>query len=197
MSAQANESEGANANRTRGWKWVALALGLLIVLTVTCVTSAVWGGLIGYALGRHSEHHMDYPDMPYQEPYSPMPEMPDIPDMPEMPYLEELPWLGVSFVMGEEGAEVTSVVPGSPADDEGLEVGDIITEVDGRNVTASRPLDELILQYDPGDRVELTILRDGQEIEVRVRLASRLEGWMPFEQDDAPFQMPIEPNWQG
>lgn len=202
MNAQRPETEGAGPRRANGWKWAAIVLGALVVVMLTCVTSVVWGGLVGYALGRRTGHRMMPPGMPhgmpFDGPYRPMPPlepMPDMPDMPEMPYLEEMPWLGVSFMMTDEGALITAVVPDSPAEDEGLQVDDIITEVDGRNVTESRPLDELILRYSPGDRVDLTVVRGDREFEVRVRLASRMEGGLPFRQDQ--FEMPVEPRWEG
>ena len=193
-------NERPTQQSTNRWKWVAIMLLFLLVLMVACLTSAVWGGLIGYAIGRHDGHRaMEYDE--YHEPfdapappYAPMPEMPGVPDMP---FYEGRPWLGVSFVMGPDGAQVTKVVPGSPADEEGLEVDDVITEVDGLAVAASRPLDELILGYAPGDRIELTVMRGGRERMIRVRLATRMEGEMPWHPDSFPVQPPLIPDWRG
>jgi len=186
-----------SANR---WKWVAIVLLFLLVLMVACFTSAVWGGLIGYSIGRRDGHRaMDYDGYydPFEAPEPPYAPLPEMPDMPEMPFLEGRPWLGVSFVMGPDGAQVTSVVPGSPADEEGLEVDDIITEVDGVSVTASRPLDELILGYEPGDRIELAVTREGRERTIRVRLATRMDGGMPGHPDNFPMEPPLIPNLRG
>jgi membrane-associated protease RseP (regulator of RpoE activity) len=161
-------------NRHGGWKWVAISLIALLVLILTCVTSTLWGGLIGFALGRSTARPMPMQEFPYdfepfEPPMQPMPEMPDMPDM------SERAWLGVSFVMVDHGARVTSVVPGSPANNANLRVGDIITEVNGRNVTEGNPLDALIQRYSPGDRVDLTVERNGRERSIEVRLASRME----------------------
>ena len=186
-----------SANR---WKWVAILLLFLLVLMVACLTSAVWGGLMGYAIGRHDGHGATDRDRyygPFEAPAPPYAPMPEMPNMPDMPFFEGRPWLGVSFVMGPEGAQVTSVVPGSPADEEGLEVDDVITEVDGVAATASRPLDELILGYEPGDRIELTVIRDERERTVRVRLATRMEGEMPWHPDNFPVEPPLIPDWRG
>jgi membrane-associated protease RseP (regulator of RpoE activity) len=164
------------------WKWVALALIAVLVLSLTCITSTIWGGLIGFALGRTTTRHTmpiwEAPEdfTPFEPPMQPWREMPERPEMmPDMPEMGEMPWLGVTFVMVDDGARVSYVVPNSPADDAGIETGDVITEVDGRNVTESNRLDELIQQYDPGDRVELTVERNGRERTVEVRLASRHE----------------------
>ena len=142
---------------------------------------------------------MDYDGYyePFEAPLPPFAPMPETPDMPDMPFFEDRPWLGVGFVMGPDGAQVTSVVPGSPADEEGLEVDDIITEVDGVAVTASLPLDELILGYEPGDRVELTVARGGRERTIRVRLATRMDGEMPWHPDNFPVEPPLIPDWRG
>lgn len=169
------------AERSSSWKWIAISLIAILVLTLVCVTSTIWGGLIGFALGRTTTRHAmpmwEAPEdfAPFEPPMQPWPEMPEQPELPDMPDMSEMPWLGVTFVMVDDGARVSYVVPNSPADDAGLEIGDVITEVDGRNVTESRRLDELIQQYDPGDRVELTLERNGRERTVEVRLASRNE----------------------
>jgi membrane-associated protease RseP (regulator of RpoE activity) len=183
---------------TSSWKWPVIIVGALVVLMGTCAISALWGGLIGYGLGRittnRSPHfEFDYEPFEFPEPMPPerMPpgRAPEIPEMPEMPFLGERAWLGVTFQMEEEGARLVDIIEGSPAEEAGLRTGDIITAVDGRRVTQARPLDELILRYDPGDRVELTVLRNGREREVTVRLASRQE---MREQD-----MPQMPWWEG
>ncbi|MDH6487512.1 trypsin-like peptidase domain-containing protein [Streptomyces sp. SAI-127] len=56
-----------------------------------------------------------------------------------------------------------AVTEGGPGDRAGLEAGDVITEVDGRRIHSG---DELIVKtraHRPGDRLELTVERDGRE----------------------------------
>ena len=69
-----------------------------------------------------------------------------------------------------EGALVTAVAEGSPAAAAGLLVDDVITAVDGDLVDAERTLRDRLAAYEPEDTVTLTVLRDGEEIEVQVTL---------------------------
>ncbi len=71
------------------------------------------------------------------------------------------------------GAPQASVVAGSPADQAGLQPGDIITAVDGTTLDATHPLDIVTSQYGPGQSVTLSVLRDGQTIQLTVVLGTR------------------------
>jgi serine protease Do len=72
-------------------------------------------------------------------------------------------------------AQVTSVTEGSPAEDAGLEAGDIITAVDGHELRSADELRTRVGNMAPGDRVELTLSRDGDRRVVRVELGRRSE----------------------
>jgi membrane-associated protease RseP (regulator of RpoE activity) len=70
------------------------------------------------------------------------------------------------------GALIVSVVPDSPADRAGLQVSDRIVAVDGQRLGLGGDLADLLLQYEPGEQVVLTIHRSEEDaFEVRVRLA--------------------------
>jgi putative serine protease PepD len=71
------------------------------------------------------------------------------------------------------GAVVTQVVTGSPAAQAGLQAGDVVVAVDGRSVAGAADLVSAIRSHAPGDRVRLTILRNGQQGGVTVTLTSR------------------------
>ena len=73
----------------------------------------------------------------------------------------------------DEGAFVTEVVPGSAADDAGLEAGDVITEIDGEAITEASEVRDAILDHEPGDKVELTVRRDGEDKAIEVELGRR------------------------
>jgi hypothetical protein len=84
-------------------------------------------------------------------------------------------YLGVGIDTAENGAGVmiTSVEPGSPADDAGLEEGDVVTAVDGIEVTGALDLVRQVRGHDVGDEVTVTYTRDGASADTEVTLATR------------------------
>jgi len=66
----------------------------------------------------------------------------------------------------------TAVVPDSPAAQAGVQDRDIITKVGGLEVGAKGEVGSLVAEYAPGDTIELTILRNGQTLTVKVTLAA-------------------------
>ncbi|MCS7179377.1 MAG: PDZ domain-containing protein [Anaerolineae bacterium] len=151
-----------------GWQMIAVAVGLLVVVISCCFLGMLVGGAVGFGLGRAGglpEPTQEW--RPFPRPEVPTPEGP-----PSMltPAPEERPYLGVRYIERPRGAEIVEVVPGSPAEEAGLQVGDLIREVDGRRVGPGRPLVELLASYRPGDRVTLKVERDGEEREIKVIL---------------------------
>jgi serine protease Do len=71
------------------------------------------------------------------------------------------------------GVAVSSVVPGSPADQAGLKVGDTITTVDGKKVTKGSELVADIASRRPGAKVQLEFLRNGKKQDTTVTIADR------------------------
>jgi putative serine protease PepD len=84
-------------------------------------------------------------------------------------------YLGVSTApaMSGSGAEIGSVNPGSPADRAGAEVGDIVTEVDGRQIHRPEDIATAIADNKPGDRVTVKVRRNGREQTLDVTLGNR------------------------
>ena len=70
-----------------------------------------------------------------------------------------------------EGVVVTSVAQGSFAAQAGLQVGDVITQLNGQKVVNRFQLRELIRFKNPEEPVTLTVERAGSTIEIQVRLS--------------------------
>jgi S1-C subfamily serine protease len=88
----------------------------------------------------------------------------------------------------ETGSLVASVVPGSPADDAGLQAGsdetrfqgievvaggDVITAVNGEEITDNSDLPRIVSLLNPGDVVTLDVIRDGDTEQVEITLGER------------------------
>ena len=74
---------------------------------------------------------------------------------------------------GDTGVLVTQIFEGDPAEKAGIERGDIITAVDGKKVFTSRELSQEIANSKVGEKVSVTLLRDGREKTIDVELAKR------------------------
>jgi serine protease Do len=75
----------------------------------------------------------------------------------------DLPGLG--------GALVSEITPGKPAEEAGIELGDVIMRVDNTPIEDSGQLIELLNnQYDPGDRIAIEVIRRGDERTFNVTL---------------------------
>ncbi|RME93220.1 MAG: DegQ family serine endoprotease [Verrucomicrobia bacterium] len=87
-------------------------------------------------------------------------------------YIQDVsPELAKQFDLPENrGALVSEVTSDSPAEDAGLEVGDVIVEFNGKPVEDSRHLRLSVAQTKPGTKVTLKVLRDGKEKTLTARL---------------------------
>lgn len=64
------------------------------------------------------------------------------------------------------------LVNGGPAEKAGLKPGDVITKIDDTPVDQTNSLSSLVNKHKVGDKVTLTILRDGQEQKIEVTLGA-------------------------
>ncbi|MBQ1091662.1 trypsin-like peptidase domain-containing protein [Streptomyces sp. B93] len=76
----------------------------------------------------------------------------------------DMDYSGDGARVGTEGRDGGApVTPGGPGDRAGIEPGDVITGVDGARIHSGEELIVKIRSHRPGDRLELTLLRAGQE----------------------------------
>jgi putative serine protease PepD len=84
-------------------------------------------------------------------------------------------YLGVQIgdSSNSSGAEVGSVVSGSPADKAGLKVGDVVTAINGKPVESADDLTALVATFKPGDKATVTVSRDGSAKTLTVTFGQR------------------------
>ncbi|QSE81692.1 S1C family serine protease [Rhodococcus koreensis] len=70
-------------------------------------------------------------------------------------HIGDTPLLGISVTDDPRGAEVLWVSIGTPADDAGIDIGDVVTEFDGIPIRSSDDLSGLMIARHPGDAVEI------------------------------------------
>ena len=68
------------------------------------------------------------------------------------------------------GAVVSQVEPDSPGAKAGLKVGDVITQLDGKEVTDAGALQVVVGEQNPGTTIHLQVMRDGKSVAVPVTL---------------------------
>ncbi|MGM0439082.1 MAG: S1C family serine protease [Patescibacteria group bacterium] len=102
------------------------------------------------------------------------------------------PYLGVRYVMIDEyememrglpidygalivrgGPDEAAIDPESPANVAGLREGDIITALNGEEINSENPLYEAILEYKPGETVEVEYMRGERKEKTEIELAER------------------------
>ena len=82
-------------------------------------------------------------------------------------------YLGVSLADGTDGARLAAVSAGGPGDDAGLQAGDEIVAIDGKAIDSGDAAASAINDRSPGDKIAVTILRDGRRSTVHATLGSR------------------------
>jgi serine protease Do len=119
-------------------------------------------------------------------------------------------WLGVQIndldkdlaeamgLKGTRGVLVESVVDGSPADDAGIERGDVLVSLEGQDLHTARDLMFQVAKSDPGATVELGVLRDGKSRNMVVALGEFPEDGAQtvpdaIEAPDDKFGITVEP----
>jgi serine protease Do len=71
------------------------------------------------------------------------------------------------------GVYVQYVLPTGPGDNAGVKNGDVIVKVNERGIESKAYFDEQISYFRPGDKVKLTLLRNGKPVEVYISLINR------------------------
>jgi serine protease Do len=90
------------------------------------------------------------------------------------------PWVGIGLqnltpelmkglnVREKEGALISQVYEGSPAEKAGLKVGDIIVQIDGKKIKDSQDVVREVLKRQVDQKIRFEVIRDGNRVEVSV-----------------------------
>ena len=78
-------------------------------------------------------------------------------------------------ILDQNGNPTTenAVRASSPAADAGIKTGDIVTSINGQAIDALHPLDALLTQFAPGDKITLEVLRGSEHKTLTVTLGTR------------------------
>lgn len=76
---------------------------------------------------------------------------------------------------GQAGAVITEVSAGTGAEDAGLQANDVIVGFDGVPINGIRDLQAQVRAHQPGETVEMIVLRDGEELRLTVTLGTLTE----------------------
>ncbi len=80
-----------------------------------------------------------------------------------------------AYITPDTSSGKSAITPGSPAETIGLRQGDIVLEFDGQRITTDNSLADIIRKYNPGDKIILKVLREGEEKFFTVTLGERNE----------------------
>ena len=86
-----------------------------------------------------------------------------------------------------KGVVVCEVDEGGPADKAGILEGDVITAVNGTEISNYSELGSILSQGKEGDKYTLTINRDGETVEIKVKLGVRQQDALPDEQKEENY----------
>ena len=69
-----------------------------------------------------------------------------------------------------QGVIITQILAGAAAAQAGLRVNDVVTKINDQQIDGTHPISSILLHTRPGDKVKLTIIRDGKQQTVDVIL---------------------------
>jgi serine protease Do len=99
-----------------------------------------------------------------------------MPEQPQVPPAQEPPrkaTLGIVVEEASNGLAITEVREGSPAAKAGAKKGDILTAINGEAIKAEESLKNFMSAAKPGDKAELTLIREGRGTKLQVVLEER------------------------
>ncbi|WP_116951183.1 S1C family serine protease [Jiangella endophytica] len=91
---------------------------------------------------------------------------------PVMGVLLDNAFVGSGARVADDGDNGPGVTPGGPADEVGIESGDVVVAVDGQDIRTPAELIVRLRAHEPGDDITVVVDRDGEELEFTLTLGS-------------------------
>jgi serine protease Do len=82
-----------------------------------------------------------------------------------------------------QGIYIDDIVPGGAADKAGIKKGDILVTLKGRPINSKSELLEEVSQHNPGEKIEVGVLRNGKEVDIPVTLLAENENSVVINND--------------
>lgn len=125
-------------------------------------------------------------------------EPPDIganPPVPRPAQPTQPPWIGLMFE-SRTTTKIETVLPGTPAERAGLQIGDEIVSVDGSQVARGADVVAIVTGHKAGDRLVLSVSRGGNTLEIPVTLEARKDAGALaraslLDRPAPPFDLPV------
>jgi membrane-associated protease RseP (regulator of RpoE activity) len=159
-------------------KWYVI-LGMVLGGLAVCFLLLLAGGLAGGAVGflaAQRGHAVGLPEL-WQEIRPQIRQPEEAPRVvPQVPMPWQMPPGTLEPTSGQlRGALIVEVDSGGPAEQGGMETGDIVIAVDDKAMDEDTDLASLVGSYEPGDRVSIAVVRhdgDTELVELQVTLGS-------------------------
>jgi membrane-associated protease RseP (regulator of RpoE activity) len=170
--------EGMTVEEEKRKIYTVVALVAVVSLLLSCILGALAGGVAGFVVGRRQAKVAAGRALEGGLSISPRLQVP-IPWQQGQPRPwynpgEEGPVQPPEVVpQGREGALLRQVIAGSPADEAGLQAGDIVVAVDRTSIDQNHELADVVGRYKPGDLVTIRFVRGDQENSVKVKLGEQ------------------------
>jgi len=81
-------------------------------------------------------------------------------------------YLGIVGMDGDEGAVVSEVIPGSPAEAAGFQAGDVVVAAGDHEIASMVGLARIVRSAEPGTLMSFTVLRGGERVQLEAELGA-------------------------
>lgn len=92
-----------------------------------------------------------------------------------------------------QGALVSEVLPGSPADKAGLQSGDVILELNGTPITSLGDFRSSITLMKPGQEITMKVRREGKDMNVKAKISENVENELRESTIEDTYGLMLEP----